>query len=100
MQGEYVVGPVCESSDRFANGRLIDRMNEGDLALLRDAGAYGASMASCYNSRALVAEVMVEGDHYAVIAPRIDAAAIRPQSVPDWLNASGCPKRPDGAGGA
>jgi diaminopimelate decarboxylase len=83
----HVVGPVCESSDRFAKGRLIDRVREGDLAVLRDAGAYGASMASCYNSRALAAEVMVEGDRFAVIAPRIDAAAIRPQSVPDWLEA-------------
>jgi diaminopimelate decarboxylase len=83
----HVVGPVCESSDRFAKGRLIDRVKEGDLAVLRDVGAYGASMASCYNSRALVAEVMVEGDRFAVIAPRIDAAAIRPQSVPDWRHA-------------
>ncbi|OMJ33868.1 diaminopimelate decarboxylase [Sphingomonas sp. Sph1(2015)] len=83
----HVVGPVCESSDRFAKGRLIDRVREGDLAVLRDAGAYGASMASCYNSRALAAEVMVEGDRFAVIAPRIDAAAIRPQSMPDWLEA-------------
>lgn len=81
----HVVGPVCESSDRFAEGRLIDRVKEGDLAVLRDVGAYGASMASCYNSRALAAEVMVEGDRFAVIAPRIDAAALRPQSVPDWL---------------
>lgn len=81
----HVVGPVCESSDRFAKARLIDRVREGDLAILRDVGAYGASMASCYNSRALVAEVMVDGDRYAVIAPRIDAAAIRPQVVPDWL---------------
>lgn len=81
----HVVGPVCESSDRFATGRLIDRVKEGDLAVLRDVGAYGASMASCYNSRALAAEVMVEGDRFAVIAPRIDAAALRPQSVPDWL---------------
>ncbi|MDY0958677.1 diaminopimelate decarboxylase [Sphingomonas sp. CFBP8993] len=82
----HVVGPVCESSDRFARARLVDRVKEGDLAVLRDAGAYGASMASCYNSRALAAEVMVEGDRYAVIAPRIDAAAIRPQMVPDWLS--------------
>lgn len=82
----HVVGPVCESSDRFATGRLIDRVKEGDLAVLRDAGAYGASMASCYNSRALAAEVMVEGDRFAVIAPRIEAAAIRPQVVPDWLD--------------
>ncbi len=81
----HVVGPVCESSDRFATGRLIDRVKEGDLAVLRDVGAYGASMASCYNSRALAAEIMVEGDRFAVIAPRIDAAALRPQSVPDWL---------------
>ena len=84
----HVVGPVCESSDRFAKCRLVDRVKEGDLTVLRDVGAYGASMASCYNSRALAAEVMVEGDRFVVIAPRIDAAAIRPQGVPDWMGAS------------
>lgn len=80
----HVVGPVCESSDRFARARMIDRMGEGDLAVIRDAGAYGASMASCYNSRALAAEVMVEGDRFAVVAPRIAAADIRPQALPSW----------------
>lgn len=83
----HVVGPVCESSDRFARACLIDRVAEGDLAVFRDVGAYGASMASCYNSRALAAEVMVDGDRHAVTAPRIAAAAIRTQSVPAWLEA-------------
>jgi len=80
----HVVGPVCESSDRFAKARLIDRVGEGDLAVIRDTGAYGASMASCYNSRALAAEVMVEGDRFAVIAPRVAAADLRPQTIPTW----------------
>ncbi|WP_394663167.1 diaminopimelate decarboxylase [uncultured Sphingomonas sp.] len=80
----HVVGPVCESSDRFARARLIDRMGEGDLAVLRDVGAYGASMASCYNSRALTAEVLVEGDRFAIVAPRIAAAELRPQHLPSW----------------
>ncbi len=79
----HVVGPVCESSDRFARARMIDRVGEGDLAVIRDVGAYGASMASCYNSRALAAEVMVEGGRFALIAPRIAAADIRPQTLPD-----------------
>ncbi|WP_294280370.1 diaminopimelate decarboxylase [uncultured Sphingomonas sp.] len=85
----HVVGPVCESSDRFARARMIDRVGEGDLAVIRDVGAYGASMASCYNSRALAAEVMVEGGRFSLIAPRIASADIRPQTLPDeWQEAA------------
>ena len=58
----------------------------GDLAVFRSAGAYGATMASTYNSRALVPEVLVDGDRYAVVADRIPAAIIMgAERVPDWL---------------
>ena len=56
-----VVGPVCESGDFFARDRLMPRTSTGDLALLLDAGAYGMSLASNYNTRARAAEVMVVG---------------------------------------
>ncbi len=46
-------------------------MKSGDLAVFRTAGAYGATMASTYNSRALVPEVMVDGDKFAVVAERV-----------------------------
>lgn len=81
-----IVGPICESSDTFAMNRDIDAVQTGDLAVFRTAGAYGATMANTYNSRALVPEVMVDGARWAVVAERIDPAAIlAAERVPDWL---------------
>jgi diaminopimelate decarboxylase len=81
-----IAGPVCESGDTFAMGRDIDAVKSGDLAIFRTAGAYGATMASTYNSRALVPEVLVDGDRYAVVADRIDPATIlAAERLPDWL---------------
>ncbi|MDE2597215.1 MAG: diaminopimelate decarboxylase [Sphingomonadales bacterium] len=81
-----IVGPICESSDTFAMGRDIDVVQAGDLAAFRTAGAYGATMANTYNSRALVPEVMVDGARWAVVADRIEPAAIlAAEHVPDWL---------------
>ena len=81
-----IVGPICESSDTFAMGRVIDEVVQGDLAVFRTAGAYGATMASTYNSRALVPEVMVDGDKWAVVADRIQPATIlAAERVPDFL---------------
>lgn len=81
-----IVGPICESSDTFAMGREIDEVAAGDLAIFRTAGAYGATMANTYNSRALVPEVMVDGDKWAVVAERIEPATIlAAETVPEWL---------------
>lgn len=82
-----VVGPVCETGDTFAMARNIDAVVAGDLAIFRSAGAYGATMASFYNSRAMVPEVMVDGDQWAIVADRIPAAAtVAAERVPDFLN--------------
>ena len=84
--GANIVGPICESSDTFAMGREIDAMTAGDLAIFRTAGAYGATMASTYNSRALVPEVMVSGSRWAVVADRFAPETIfAAERVPDWL---------------
>ena len=81
-----IVGPICETGDTFAMGRECDRLEGGDLAVFRTAGAYGATMASSYNSRGFVAEVLVDGDKFAVVADRIDAGAIMDaERVPEWL---------------
>jgi len=81
-----IAGPVCESGDTFAMGRDIDSVQSGDLAVFRTAGAYGATMASTYNSRALVPEVLVDGDRFAVVADRILPETIfAAERVPDWL---------------
>lgn len=81
-----IVGPICETGDTFARDRECDAVGTGDLAVFRTAGAYGATMASSYNSRGFVAEVLVDGDRYAVVADRIAAASIMDaERVPDWL---------------
>lgn len=81
-----IVGPICETGDTFAMGRECDRLESGDLAVFRTAGAYGATMASSYNSRGFVAEVLVDGDKFAVVADRIDAGRIMgAERVPDFL---------------
>ena len=81
-----IVGPICESSDTFAMARTIDKVERGDLAVFRTAGAYGATMANTYNSRPLVPEVMVDGAQWAVVADRIDPATIlAAERVADFL---------------
>ncbi len=81
-----IAGPVCESGDTFAMARDIDAVKSGDLAVFRTAGAYGATMASTYNSRALVPEVMVDGDKFAVVAERVmPEALIAAEHVPNFL---------------
>ncbi|VDS07127.1 Diaminopimelate decarboxylase [Paracoccus haematequi] len=81
-----VVGPVCESGDTFQKGADLPRMAAGDLVAFRSAGAYGAVMASEYNSRPLVPEVLVRGDHFAVIRtrPTFEEMLAR-DSIPAWL---------------
>lgn len=81
-----VVGPVCESGDYLALGRHMPGVKQGDLLAVMSAGAYGAVMASTYNSRPLVPEVLVDGDKWHVIRPRKSIAElIALDSVPDWL---------------
>lgn len=81
-----IAGPVCETGDTFAMGREVDLVKSGDLAVFRTAGAYGATMASTYNSRALVPEVLVSGDRFAVVADRIQPETIMgAERVPEWV---------------
>ena len=81
-----IVGPVCETGDYLAKARTMPGVKEGDLLAVMSAGAYGAVMASTYNSRPLVPEVLVDGDRFHVIRPRrsIDEL-LALDSVPDWL---------------
>lgn len=65
-----LVGPVCESADVFAKQRMMTKLLAGDLVAIRSAGAYGMSMASRYNARALPAEVLVDGAKFKVIRRR------------------------------
>lgn len=80
-----VVGPICETGDTFAKDRDIQALKSGDLIAFRTAGAYGATMSNTYNSRALVPEVMVNGDKYAVIRKRIDIEELMDlENLADW----------------
>lgn len=81
-----IVGPVCETGDYLAKGRTIAGVKEGDLLSVMSAGAYGAVMASTYNSRPLIPEVLVDGQRWHVIRPRKSIEELLAlDSVPDWV---------------
>jgi diaminopimelate decarboxylase len=81
-----VVGPVCESGDYLALDRTLPELKAGDLLAIMTAGAYGAVQSGTYNTRALVPEVLVKGDQYAVVRPRIDVEALIAMDKPaPWL---------------
>ena len=81
-----VVGPICESGDTFATGRMMPEAHPGDLIAIMTAGAYGAAMSSTYNSRLLVPEVLVDGPRYGIVRPRQTYADLIGQDrLPDWL---------------
>jgi diaminopimelate decarboxylase len=81
-----VVGPVCETGDFFARDRLMPVLHSQDLLAIGCAGAYGAVMASAYNSRPLVAEVLIKDGDFAVIRPRQSYDdMLGAEKMPDWL---------------
>ena len=81
-----IVGPVCESGDTFAKGRVMPPVKAGELVAFRSAGAYGAVMSSEYNSRPLIPEVLVQNDQFAVIRPRPTFdEMINRDTIPEWL---------------
>ncbi len=81
-----IVGPICESGDTFAKGRSMAQVGPDDLVAFRSAGAYGAVMASEYNSRPLIPEVLVHRDQFAVIRarPTFDEMIAR-DIIPVWV---------------
>ena len=84
---EYdVVGPVCESSDRFAAARALPPMKAGDLVAIMSTGAYGAVQASQYNTRPLTPEVLVSGAKSAVIRKRPSFEEMTAlEATPNWI---------------
>ncbi|MFO1047842.1 MAG: diaminopimelate decarboxylase [Geminicoccaceae bacterium] len=81
-----VVGPICESSDVHARDVRLPLLGAGDLVAITGAGAYGAVMASNYNSRPSAAEVLVEGGRFAVVRPaRPPESQFADERIPDWL---------------
>ena len=81
-----IVGPVCESTDRFAKARRLQKIQSGDLIAIMSAGAYGASQTSQYNTRPLIPEILVNGSQYVVIRKRPSfGEMIELERLPDWL---------------
>ncbi len=81
-----VVGPVCESGDFLALDRDLPAPQPGDLLAVMTAGAYGAVQAGTYNTRALVPEVMVRDDDFALVRPRIEVnELVAMDLIPEWL---------------
>ena len=81
-----VAGPVCETGDTFATDRMLPPLAANQLVVFDTAGAYGAVMASGYNSRPLIAEVLVRGNSYAVVRPRQTYEEMLAQDrMPPWL---------------
>nr|WP_244979354.1 diaminopimelate decarboxylase [Bartonella queenslandensis] len=84
-----IVGSVCETGDYLALDRCLPILAPGDLLAITQAGAYGAVMASTYNSRLLIPEVLVQDTRYAVIRPRLDYAQLmKCDHIPDWIEHS------------
>lgn len=85
-----IVGPVCETGDTFARGRVVPETHDGDLMAIMTAGAYGAAMGSHYNTRPAAAEIMVSGTDIAVIRPRPTVQdIIKLDNIPDWIAKAG-----------
>jgi diaminopimelate decarboxylase len=81
-----VVGPVCESGDFLALDRSMPEPRPGELIAVMTAGAYGAVQAGTYNTRALIPEVLVAADKWALVRPRVPAdALIALDKLPPWL---------------
>ena len=81
-----VVGPVCETGDYLALDRNLPEPKAGDLLAIMTAGAYGAVQSGFYNTRALVPEVLVKDDQYAVVRPRIEVEELIAMDKPaPWL---------------
>ena len=81
-----IVGPICESTDKFAAKRQMPEVAAGSRIAFMSSGAYGAVLSSQYNARPLVAEVLVDGDQFALVRrrPSFDEM-IQLEQMPDWL---------------
>ena len=87
VPGVYdVVGPVCESTDMFAERRALPPMDAGELAVITEAGAYCAVMSSQYNTRPLIPEVLVHGDTFSLVRKRPSfEEMVALEAIPPWL---------------
>ena len=90
MKTEYTIaGPICESSDVLVKNMVLPQQNRGDYLIIHDAGAYGAVMASNYNSRGLPTEILVNNSSFAVIyKPQTIEESIDQDIIPSWFDSN------------
>lgn len=82
-----IVGPICESTDKFATNRELPTVNSGEFLAIMSAGAYGAVLSSQYNSRPLVPEILVKGAEFSLVRERPSfEQMIVGEGIPKWLN--------------
>ena len=82
-----IVGPICESTDKFAANRELPTVNSGEFLAIMSAGAYGSVLSSQYNSRPLVPEVLVKGTEFSLVRERPNfEQMIVGEGIPKWLN--------------
>jgi diaminopimelate decarboxylase len=80
-----IVGPVCETADTFARNRSISKIQQQQLIVIQNCGAYGAVMSSCYNTRLLIPEVLVKGNQFSIIKKRTNYDVLIGQDqYADW----------------
>lgn len=81
-----IVGPVCETGDTFARQRMMPDVRAGELVAFRSAGAYAAVMASTYNARDLLPEILVNGSDYSLVSERVTIHdVLAREHIPGWL---------------
>jgi diaminopimelate decarboxylase len=86
LQFYDVVGPICESADLFVRDCALPTMKSGDLVSILSAGAYGAVMSSAYNARPPAPEVLVKGQDWSIVRPKMsDDELLRRDRIPPWL---------------
>ena len=90
MKKKYTIaGTICESSDVLAKNIVLPKQNKDDYLIIHDTGAYGAVMASNYNSRGLPTEILVNNSSFAVIyKPQTIEQRIDQDIIPSWLDSS------------
>ena len=81
-----IAGPICESSDVFSKNIQLSEQKTGNYLAICDVGAYGAVMASNYNSKCLPAEVMINDNEYCIIRDQEDISSlIQKDIIPKWI---------------
>ena len=82
-----IVGPICETADTFEKNKLLNRLNTNEILFFKNAGAYGASMSSSYNSRPIIMELIIHKNNFSVIRKEDTVLnQISREKIPSWIS--------------